>query len=261
MKHSIPKNRSGFTLAELLIATAITGLIIIFLGQIFSAASAMWRSGGERIDAFRDARSALQLMAADLARANVNGDPQMLKLVASTDGTYGVEADAITPTKNAGNSDLCAIEYFLLWSDTTKTFSLMRLFRNSNATNGKVDKKGNAPSCPNGLTSPLDLACLFAKQITNEDEAQEVVAAPVWDLQIRPGITDIPLTSVGGASTSWKWLEIRFKSMSVNSARKLQGMATIDQSTWTNPSSTEYKNLILPYEQQFVTRVALDQNR
>src|SRR5256885_53021 len=110
MKRSIPKNGSGFTLAELIIATAITGLIVILLGQIFSSASAMWRLGGERIDAFRDARSALQLMAADLARANINGDAQMIKLIPSTDGTYAIEADAITPLKNTGKSDLCAVE-------------------------------------------------------------------------------------------------------------------------------------------------------
>jgi prepilin-type N-terminal cleavage/methylation domain-containing protein len=266
MKRSILRSRQGFTLAELLIATAITGLIIVLLGQIFSTASAMWRSGGERIDAFRDARAALQLMAADLARANINGDPQMLKLdqiQSSADGsyTYAGEADAITLSKNAGKSDLCTVEYYLLWNDTTKTFSLMRLFRNSDATNGQVDKKGNTPTCTNGLTSPLNLTCLFTKKLTNQDEAQEVLAAPIWDLQIRPGTSDIPLTSVTPASTSWKWLEIHFKSMSVNSARKLKGMTSISQSTWTNPSSTQYKSLILPYEQQFVTRVALEQNR
>src|SRR5437868_3843060 len=107
MKRSIPRNGSGFTLAELIIATAITGLIVILLGQIFSSASAMWRSGGERIDAFRDARAALQLMAADLGRANVNGDQQMLKLT-PTGNAYATEADAVTPVKNSGKSDLCA---------------------------------------------------------------------------------------------------------------------------------------------------------
>ena len=125
----------------------------------------------------------------------------------------------------------------------------MRRFKDSNTlsdpTNGYLAN-----------TSP-DFNAIYDKSSGTE----EVLATPVWDLEIRPGITDTPLTSVGGASTSWKWLEIRFKSMSVNAARKLKGMASIDQSTWANPNSTEYKNLILPYEQQFVTRVSLDQNR
>ena len=239
---------AAFTLAELLIATAITGMIILLLGQVFSSASAMWRSGGERIDAFRDARAALQLIAADLARANINGDPQMLRLLPAGNA-YATEADAITPTKNNGKSDLCAVEYYLLWNDTAKTFSLMRRFKDSNALS-------DANSGYLANTSP-DYNTIYDKSTGNE----EVLAAPVWDLEIRPGITDIPLTTVSGLSTTWKWLEIRFKSMSVNSARKLNSVGSIDQSTWTNPSSTEYKNLILPYEQQFVTRVPLDQSR
>ena len=187
-------------------------------------------------------------MAADLGRANISGDPQMLKLD-PTGNAYATEADAITPTKNSGKSDLCAVEYYLLWNDTAKTFSLMRRFKDSNtlsdATSGYL-----ANATP-------DFNAIYDKNTGTE----EVLASPIWDLEIRPGIIDIPLTSVGGASTSWKWLEIRFKSMSVNAARKLKGMASIDQSTWANPNSTEYKNLILPYEQQFVTRISLDQNR
>ena len=217
MKQLSQKNRAGFTLAELLIATAITGLIIILLGQIFSSASAMWRLGGERIDAFRDARAALQLMAADLARANINGDPQMLKLVPSSDGKYAVEADAVTPIRNSGKSDLCAVQYYLLWDGTAKTFALMRRFKGSdllsNASNGYL------------ANTPPDFTTMYDKT----SGIEEAIATPIWDLQIRPGITDIPLTSVGGAPTSWKWLEIRFKSMSVNSARKLKGMASIGQ--------------------------------
>ena len=248
MKHFSPTKSAAFTLAELLLATAITGLIIILLGQIFSSASAMWRSGGQRIDAFRDARAALQLMAADLARANINGDQQMLKLT-PTGNAYATEADAVTPLKNSGKSDLCAVEYYLLWNDTTKTFSLVRRFKDSNALSD--------PTSGYLANASPDFNAIYDKNSGTE----EILATPVWDLEIRPGTNDIPLTSVGGASTSWKWLEIRFKSMSINSARKLQGMAAVDQSTWTNTSSTEYKNLILPYEQQFVTRVPLDQNR
>src|SRR5438552_8610551 len=134
MKHFLCRKSAAFTLSELLIATAITGLIIILLGQIFSSASAMWRAADQRTDAFRDARTALQLMAADLARANVSGDPQMLKLD-PTGNAYATEADAITPTKNSGKSDLCAVEYYLLWDSGAKTSSLMRRFKKSDDIN------------------------------------------------------------------------------------------------------------------------------
>ena len=54
MKHFLSRKSAAFTLAELLIATAITGLIIILLGQIFSSASAMWRVSDQRTDARSD---------------------------------------------------------------------------------------------------------------------------------------------------------------------------------------------------------------
>jgi type II secretory pathway pseudopilin PulG len=254
MKKSVSRSFEAFTLVELLIATAITGLIIILLGQIFSSAAAMWRSSDQRIDAFRDSRAALQLMAVDLGRADINGDPQMLKLDQvqnSVDGSYSYagEADAVSPGKNPGKSDLCAIEYYLLWSSTTKTFSLVRRLKDSNALSDPT----------NGLLAKAtpDFSAIYDKNSGTE----EVIAGPVWDLEIRPGVTDTPLTSATGSSTGWKWLEIRFKAMSQNAGLKLKLIPSVDQATWTDPTSAAYKNLILPYEQQFVTRVSLEQNR
>ena len=48
--------------------------------------------------------------------------------------------------------------------------------------------------------------------------------------------------------------------MSAASARKLRNLA-IDQTTWSDPTSSIYRNTILPYEQQFVTRIMLQQNQ
>jgi hypothetical protein len=53
-------------------------------------------------------------------------------------------------------------------------------------------------------------------------------------------------------------LEIRFKSMSPASGRKIRDSA-VDSSTWFDATSPLYKIYILPYEQQFVSRIVLDQ--
>jgi len=254
MKH-LRTRKLAFTLTELLIAVAITGFIVVMLGQIINSAAAMWRTGDQRIDAFREARAALQLMAADLGRANIKGDPQMLTLAQySSDGTYATEADAITPIKNAGKSDLCAVQYYLTWSGTTNTYTLVRRLKNSDAINCLATD----PACTASLAiSPLNFAAIYDKG----SGIEEPVAAPVWDLEFRPGETDNVVTPTTDSAVKWKWIEIRFKAMSVNAARKLRSMGGITQATWADPTSIAYRRLILPEEQQFVTRISFEQNR
>jgi len=46
--------------------------------------------------------------------------------------------------------------------------------------------------------------------------------------------------------------------MSAAAARKIRDM-TVTQSTWDDPTNATYKTAILPYEQQFVVRVNLQQ--
>jgi type II secretory pathway pseudopilin PulG len=234
----------AFTLTELLISVGITSLIVVMLGQMFSSATALWRTSGQRIDSFRDGRAALQLMAADLSRANIRGDVNMLTLK-PPGGDYATEADAVSPIKNTGKSDLCVVEYYLSWSDATKTYSLMRRFKNSDTTIDYLK------------TSPLDFDAIYRR----DSGTEEVIATPVWALEIRPGETDNVITPVTGSGAQWRWIEIRFKTMSVNAARKLSTIPSITQAIWDDPGSTTYRRLILPDEQQFVIRVSLEQNR
>lgn len=247
---ALSRTLRAFTLIELLVAVGVTALIVVMLGQIFSTAAAMWRVGSQRIDAFRDGRAALQLMAADLSRANINGDARMLTLTQfSSDGSYATEADAISPMKNSGKSDLCAVQYYLVWDGTSNTYSLMRRTKESdamsNATNGYLKN------------SPPNFTAIYDKTSGTE----ETIATPIWDLQFRPGETDTVLAPSTDTAAKWKWIEIKFKSMSINSASKLKSLAGIDQTTWANPTSPAYKTLILPSEQQFVTRVSIEQNK
>jgi type II secretory pathway component PulJ len=239
---------AAFTIAELLIAVAITSLIVVMLAQVFSSASAMWQTADQRIDAFRDARSALQTMAVDFGRANVNGDAKMLTLAQySADGSYAGEADVITPIKNSGKSDLCAVEYYLNWNGATNTYALMRRIKNSDATSGYL------------ATPTPDFTKIYDRDNTKSTE--EILSTPVWDLQFRPGEKDNVVRPTTDSAAQWKWLEIRFKTMSVNSARKLKSRPDIGQATWNDPTTATYKTLILPYEQQFVTRVSFFQNQ
>jgi len=57
---------SAFTLAELLIATGVTAGIVLMLGWMLGALMSTASHANARVDAFRDARAALQLMERDL---------------------------------------------------------------------------------------------------------------------------------------------------------------------------------------------------
>lgn len=238
-----PHLRAAFTLLELLVAITITVLIVTLLSSVFTAAGKQWRASDQRIDSFRDARAALQVIDRDLSRANTNGDAQMLTL-SNIDPFSGSakEAFAVTPIPNGGKSDLCAVGFYCVWDATSKTYTLKRLFRDSDETATSLAKK------------PPDFTALYTKAAANEED----LASCAWDLRFAPGTADAIEAPTTNPSTKWRWVEVRFKAMSAGSAQKLRNMS-ITQATWANPADSAYKTAILPYEQQFVVRVSLQQ--
>src|SRR5215467_13947409 len=60
------RSRAAFTLAELLIATGITAALVLMLGWMSGTLMRTASHTNARVDAFRDARAALQLIERDL---------------------------------------------------------------------------------------------------------------------------------------------------------------------------------------------------
>jgi prepilin-type N-terminal cleavage/methylation domain-containing protein len=234
----------GFTLLELLIAVAITAVIVVLLSRVFGATAAQWQAADQRIDAFRDARTALHVIARDLGRANVSANSGMLALKEPGPADdYAQEAFAVTPTANSGNADLCAVGYYTEWNASAKTFTLKRQLRESNAIIGDLQT--------------LNFSALYTKA----PALAEDVAAYVWDLRFYVGLEEVPVPlGNAGPTSQWRWIEVRFKAMSPNAAKRLRDSA-MTQGDWNNPAGDIYKRLVLPNEQQFVTRVVLQHNR
>ena len=232
---------SAFTLVEVLISVAITTIIVVLLFQVFAAAAAQWQTADQRIDTFRDARAAMHIIKRDLSRANVAANSGMLRL---TDffGGFAKEAYAITPTANLGKSDLCSVGYYCSWDPGSKTFTLRRAFRDSDAAFN--------------LLKTVDFNALYAKDVTGD----EALATYVWDLQFKPGIEKDPIDPSTSSPADWRWVEVRFKSMSSASARRLRDLP-VDIPTWFDATSDLYVKHILPFEQQFVTRVTLHERQ
>ncbi len=242
------RKATGFTLPEVLIAMSITALIVVLLSRIFIATANQWQRADQRIDVFRDARAGLQIIARDLRSANIHASPMMLSLTDNApSGAYAREAYMITPAANSGKSDLCTVGYYLDWSSVTKTFTLKRVFKDSDATT--IGLQGTT----------LNLAGLFTKNPATDED----LAAYVWDLEFLPGELADPIPPSTHSPAEWKWIEVRFKAISPNAAQKIRNSA-VTQTTWSEKPpdlSDIYRTLILPHEQQFVTRVMLYQNQ
>src|SRR5213596_2861092 len=65
-KQRDPESIRGFTLVELLIATGITVAMVLMLGLMLGSLMSSASHATERVDAFRDARAALQTIERDL---------------------------------------------------------------------------------------------------------------------------------------------------------------------------------------------------
>ena len=175
----------GFTLLELLVAMSVLSLLLILLLSMVSTASRLWKSNENRVDSYREARAAVNLIANDLTAiypsSNINffftQDDHLPVTPVGVDKMNGsifflsaVPADA--QNLSANKSDLCTVGYFLGYDKTSltgngkKSYNLYRYFRSSDDTfkaiaasdllaNVKVD------------TSPTSADCeVLAKNIT-----------------------------------------------------------------------------------------------
>ena len=65
------KNRSAFTLLELLVAMAVMALLMVVIGGMFSAVSKSWKSSSGRAASFAAARAAFEAMSRNLSQATL----------------------------------------------------------------------------------------------------------------------------------------------------------------------------------------------
>jgi type II secretory pathway pseudopilin PulG len=257
---------AGFTLVEILLSTAIIAFVVVMLGQVLSTTQGIWRRSESRTDPFRDARAAIELMSRELALAVTHDKAPVLALQniysQGDDATEGPannqQAYALLPMKNTNKSDLCTVGYYCRWESSKKAYVLRRHFFASDATFSRLQATG-LPAAP----GPIPANKIYAPSSPATNPAQdEEIAAYVWDLKVVPheynagAVAPNNTYPISYFKTLPQFLEISFKAMSPQSANKLtaQGVAS---KVWFDPSTTVYKNQIMPQMHQFRTRVRL----
>lgn len=275
--------RHAFTLVEMLVTLAVTSILVVVMMNVFISGSTLWQKNEERLDTFREARAAMQMMTRDFsalsAIPNLNltdtdaSDPSkpQFPILAFQNHPDTLAPDkvnqeiyGIVPARNPGRSGLCAVGYFCIWDDTKKAFVLRRQFTESNMTFTNLQA---ALSLTSPMTFSTAFATIYARPANNKNTAQQSVddiATYVYGFQFDwektspiPGQTPVhqpwPITF---AREMPAWIEIRFKALGSNAARKLD-LPGVTRDTWTDPTTSMYKNMIQPGEQEFVTRIKL----
>jgi type II secretory pathway pseudopilin PulG len=276
----------GFTLAELLIATGVTAGIVLMLGWMLGSLMASASHTTQRVDAFRDARAALQLIERDLrnlVRNQWNPDPftnqTLAPCTASTvsttavtlptayfalDNRYADDPAAGNPnqqlyalvadTTNPSSGDVCAVGYYCRWDVQLHAYSLRRYFRRFSLT--EMHSWGTDYAGDSVLYSATD--------------GDAVLAAYVWNLKITPyDAAGSPNTTypcvcdalVGGLPKPIALpaaIEISFNAMSPQAARTVMSVTA----GMTDSAAAAYwmnmdPNLVKPHAYEFRSRINL----
>jgi len=266
------RNSRAFTLIELIVAISVTTLIVAAMMRLFMDETTLWQRYDQKLDTFREARAAMQMMARDFGglrpeSSALSTDPNqkfpMLALVANPEGKpedqVNQEIYGLPSVRNKGANDLCAIGYYCTWSDAKNAFVLQRQFTDSSTTFGLLT---NALDVNHPTYGAEAFGIIFTRDTKkNTGLTIDDLASYIWDLKVVTPLTGNPPTQLSWPQGYFDrelppWVEISFKAVGINAARKIAGSG-VTRDTWFQPQSTLYRNLILPNEQQFVTRIKL----
>jgi hypothetical protein len=237
-----------------------------------------------RVDAFREARAALQLIERDLrnlVRTQWSPDPFANQTLApcitsgvsstgltlpaayfdlksiyvdpATVGTPNQQLYALTVDRTSSSSgDVCAVGYYCRWDGQLHAYSLRRFFRDSATTFTAIQ----------GAGSYAGDSVLYAPTANDP-----VLAAYVWNLQIAlydaagnryttypcvcDAFTGTPLPAQLPAA-----IEISFNAMSPEAARTVMSVSST-ANDWMDSTTQNYQRLILPNTYQFRSRINL----
>jgi type II secretory pathway pseudopilin PulG len=205
----MPRERA-FTLAEVLIAAAITVVIVLMLGGMFLSLTNTSMRASQRIDAFRDARAALQIIERDMANlvqlpstsptptptpSTSPTPPPPLRSAAyfaldnvwqdTANDPYSANAGSLnrqmfaliarsslaSSSSTLPSGDLCAVGYYCRWD--TNHYVLCRYFRDSATTFAAIQSL---------VGTYLPVATLYTPNTPSGSD--EVLAAYVWNFNV-----------------------------------------------------------------------------
>jgi type II secretory pathway pseudopilin PulG len=268
------RSHAAFTLVELLIATGITVAMVLMVGLMLGSLMSSASHATERVDAFRDARAALQMIERDMrnlvrtqwdirtspiptptpvpitraaayfALKDIYADP-------ATAGNHNQQLYALVAAKTTASSgDVCAVGYYCQWDNQLHAYSLRRFFWDSAATFAVIQGAGSYAAdsvlyVP-GASDAVMAAYIWNFKITMYNSAGTVI-------NTYPYICDPNATTPNPLPAA---IEIAFNAMSPQAARTVMSVSS-SANDWMDTTTPNYQRLIAPHAYQFRSRINL----
>ncbi len=220
----------GFTLIELLVAMAVLALLVVMLLGIVDSGAALWRSNENRVDAYREARAAVNIMSRDLRAAfsAKNTNYFLLNDSGAFGRVNGAEEDenrasvvmflaTLPPSAqdpSANKSEVCEVGYFLAYGKSSavsgaqmssaglgNSLNLYRYFRSSDQTFTNI---ATGPSAlfnnisPTGTETDLLARNIKSFRLTayGTNNAGELVPFVSSPAQALPALVELSITAL-----------------------------------------------------------------
>src|SRR5205809_1007172 len=269
------RSRAAFTLVELLIATGITVAMVLMLGLMLGSLMSSASHATERVDAFRDARAALQTIERDLrnlvptqwdVRTSPIPTPTPVPITRAaayfalkdiyadpaTAGNHNQQLYALVAAKTTASSgDVCAVGYYCQWDNQLHAYSLRRFFRNSTDTFTVLQNAVGGYASDSVLYAPAASDAVLAAYIWNFKVTMYNGTGTV--INTYPYICDPNATTPNSLPAA---IEIAFNAMSPQAARTVMSVSS-SANDWMDPTTQTYQRLIAPHAYQFRSRIKL----
>lgn len=244
------KRDSAFTLMEMLVALAITSLLVVLLVNVVSAALTVWEQGRNQIDTFANARQVLGRIADEISGAIAAPAPRPVEFsenLPSIQGTTAPLAVAseniffVAPYPNINSGDLCIIGY----RHNADTRTLERGFIDS----GVAWKSGNATRYQSSTYSSSDWQWRTIANGVLEFEIQSYSQTDLDSASPTPTpIASWTSTSSSPVGNAPREVIIRIKVIDDRTLVKLTGLS---------PGNATYDRLVNRAARQFAASVML----
>lgn len=245
-----PVKKAGFSLLEVLVAVAVLALLVVLLMGMVDGATRMWRMNENRVESYREARAALNLISADLRslHPSTNTNYFLTNLPdigpsTPTNAQVGFLTALPLSAQDTGSlSDLCTAGYFLAYGPFTTFsreagFNLYRYFRESNET-----------------WTNLTANTALIEEANPSGPDVEVLARNILDFSVTPLATNFTRWTYSSNAPVPALVEIKVVALNNERAKRLT-----TQEEWetlrTETNSPDY----LQHTRTFTTRVPLRQ--
>ena len=250
----LSKKSPAFSLLELLVAISVLSILLVILLNIVQGATSLWRGSENKVEAYREARAALQVMASDLKNIlpTTNTDFFRTNLTNSPNIGFLAALPISSQDTTSSKSDVCTVGYFLAYNNKSpvagtsgrQSYNLYRYFVESNETFTNLTANSTT-----ALTISFD---------TNHFE---ILARNIVDFQTTYFVTNssgLGNWTQSAASPMPQVVEI--KVTAVNNERTMRFGARNAQSEWTiftaDTNAPDYQK----NTKTFTTRIPLNTN-